>query len=204
MNFDALKTQWKSKTDNDCNRDELKLALQRLQTETKKIDRSVMIRDVLEISASVVLLLISCFGILNASSVIQSIGFGIWIFTCILVPYKLVKAKINPDIKSDCMKAYLNNEKIKLHKQKRNLETVAWWYILPCLLGIIFVSSGTHVNANGFPIIDQSLLIYLIGCIFGAAFLYFLNRHAAEKKFQPLIDKIDDRLSDIEHDDNSH
>jgi hypothetical protein len=198
MNFDALKTEWKSKTENEYNHAELKLAIQQLQKETKKIDRSILVRDVLEISASVVLLLISCFGVLNSSSVIQSIGFIIWIFTCILVPYKLIKTKQKTELKIDCMKAYLTNEKIKLNRQKRNLETVAWWYILPCLLGIIFVSAGVNVSANGLPIIDQPLLIYLIGCIFGALVIYFLNRHAARQKFQPLIDKIDQRLSEME------
>ena len=88
-------------------------------------------------------------------------------------------------------------EKVKLENQKKLLESVALWYILPLMVAIILITAGATVDSLGIPQLTLQLKIYYSFCALLSVGVYLLNKRAAKKRFKPLLDKVNYRIKEI-------
>lgn len=197
MNLDDLKSNWQEKMQSTDAPENLTEYITMLEQKTVKIDKDIKRRDRLEIGVALLLIPAWIFGLFVSVSLIQTLGFIIAIASCLYIPYKLVKAKQIEPSKSNSMRAFLENERQKLVQQKQLLESVFWWYLGPLGLSIGLITVGATANESGIPQPDIWLTAYLIAVAVLYAGIYVMNKKAAKKKFTPLLENIDNKLSDL-------
>jgi len=93
MKLDDLKAGWKTEVTQVNETMDITQIIQSLEKETKKFDKHVKRRDILEISIALLLIPVWVWKLFYSASVIQSVGLLIAIVACVFIPYKLVKAK---------------------------------------------------------------------------------------------------------------
>lgn len=197
MNLDDLKSNWQEKMLPTDAPENLTEYITMLEQKTVKMDKDIKRRDRLEIGVALLLIPAWIFGLFVSVSLIQTIGFLVAIASCIYIPYKLVKAKQIEPSKSNSLRAFLENERQKLIKQKQLLESVFWWYLGPLGLSIGLITLGATAKESGMPQPDMRLTIYLIVVAVFYAGIYVMNKKAVKKKFTPLLENIDDKLSQL-------
>jgi hypothetical protein len=197
MKFDDLKASWQSKIESDKGAQDLTLMIKLLAKETSKVDKSIRRRDIIEISIALLLIPVWSWKLLHAASLVQSIGLWIGILACLYIPYKLVKAKRVDAPKDSSVMAFLQVEKVKIENQIKLLESVAIWYLSPLMLVIVLVSAGARVDESGIPQITEQLAVYYGFCTLLYVGIYFLNKRAVKKKLKPLLDKVKQRIRDL-------
>jgi len=198
MMFDDLKLDWQNEVAQKNNNTSLAFSSEPLEIEANKIDKLVKRQDIIEITTATLFLPVITYLLLNSENAIQLTGYFIWIYVCIITPYKLVKARMIKVDKDNNMKSYLQAEKQKTIGQLDLLRTFVWWHIIPILVGLILVSAGSTLDETGTLHISFSLKIYYSFCTLGAIGVYFYNKKMAENKFKPLLDKINQRLDEIQ------
>jgi hypothetical protein len=197
MKLDDLKKDWKSEVLQVTDKQNLSNVIESLVKETTKLDKSIKRRDYLEISIALLLIPVWAWKLFYTASLMQTIGLWIAIFACLLIPYKLLKAKQVGALKGDSVLAFLNTEKNKLEKQKSLLESVTVWYIAPLFTAIILITAGATVDASGIPQITQQLTIYYGCCVLLVVGIYFLNKRAVKKQLSPLLDNVNKRIQEL-------
>jgi predicted membrane channel-forming protein YqfA (hemolysin III family) len=200
MKLDDLKTSWQEQVKEPTEQEYLAAlsdALNQLEKETSKLDKSIKRRDFLEISIALLLIPVWCWKLFYSAGLMQTVGLIVLILACIYIPYKLLKAKRIKAPKSSSVVDFLRVEKQKLENQKKLLETVAWWYISPMFLGIILVTLGAQLDEFGVPHINPQMWSYYGFCILLVIGTYGLNKRAAKKQFSPMINKVDQRLKEL-------
>jgi len=199
MELDDLKQSWKQTIDTPSNEEEIKAVIAKLEQEMSKIDKEIKRRDYLEISIALLLIPAWIFGLFTSAGLMQTVGFIIAIIACLYIPYKLIKAKQVSAQKTDSNIDFLNTEKQKVEQQKNLLESIIWWYLAPLTTAIVMITLGATVDASGMPEMTTQLSIYygFVGLLMIA--VYFLNKRAAKKKFTPLLNKIEQRLAELQN-----
>jgi hypothetical protein len=168
-----------------------------LVKETSKVDKSIKRRDRLEISIALLLIPVWSWKLFYSASLVQTTGLWIAIVACLYIPYKLLKAKQINAPKDNSVMAFLQFEKIKIENQKKLLESVAVWYIAPLMVAIVLITAGATVDETGIPRITEQLAIYYGFCVMLVIGIYFLNKRAVKKQLLPLLDKIKQRISEL-------
>jgi hypothetical protein len=197
MKFDDLKVNWKTKIESDNKTQDLAPIIKLLAKETGKVDKIIKRRDIFEISIALLLIPVWSWKLFYSASLVQSIGLWIAILACLYIPYKLIKAKQVDAPKDNSVMAFLQVEKVKIENQKKLLESVAVWYIAPLMLAIVLITSGAKVNEAGIPIVNEQLAIYYGFCALLVVGIYFLNKRAVKRQFIPLLDKVEQRISEL-------
>ena len=198
MMFDDLKLEWKNEIAQQNHNVNLAFSSEPLEKEANKIDKLVKRQNIIEITTSILFLPAIVYFLLNSENAIQSTGYFIWIYVCLITPYKLIKARQFKVDKNNSMESYLQIEKQKTIEQLDLLSTFIWWHIIPILVGLILVSAGSTMDATGTFHISFSLKIYYSLCTLGSIGIYFYNKRMADNKFKPLLDKINQRLNEIQ------
>lgn len=198
MKLDDLKKDWQETIEKPSTTNDLTEVITMLEQQTTKIDKEIKRRDILEISIAVLLIPVWIYGLFNSAGTMQSTGLIIAILSCIYIPYRLLKAKKINAPKDTNIKAFLESEKQKLSQQKQLLESIVTWYIAPLTISIICITLGATVDASGVPHLNEQLITYygFLGLLVVGA--YLLNKRSAKKKFEPLLSKIEQRLSELE------
>ena len=197
MMLDDLKAGWDSEMKKPVKHEQLATVLEILQRETCKLDKSIKRRDILEVSIALLLIPVWGWKLVYSVSLMQSVGLWVAILACLFIPYKLIKAKKVNVQKNDSILSFLLIEKVKLEKQKKLLESVALWYILPLMVAIILITAGATVDSLGIPQLTLQLKIYYSFCALLSVGVYLLNKRAAKKRFKPLLDKVNYRIKEI-------
>lgn len=197
MKLDDLKTEWKNEVLQVTDAERVSNVINSLEKETTKLDKTIKRRDYLEISIALLLIPVWTWKLFYAASLMQTIGLWIAIFACLLIPYKLIKARQVDTQKDDSVLAFLNLEKNKLEQQKTLLESVAVWYIAPLFTAIILITAGATVDASGIPQITEQLTIYYSCCVLLVVGIYFLNKRAVKKQLSPLLDNVNKRIQEL-------
>jgi hypothetical protein len=198
MNFDDLRAGWKTEVEQTSQQVDLTKVIESIKKETGKVDKSVKRRDILEISIALLLIPVWVWKLFYSVSLIQTVGLWVAIFASLFIPYKMLKAKQVEAPKNDSLLSFLTVEKVKLKNQKNLLETVAVWYIAPLMLSIFLITLGARVNSDGIPEVTLSLVIYYVACALLSVGVYFLNKRAARRQFTPLLDKVEQRIKELE------
>ena len=197
MKLDDLKQDWQQHIASTSAPDNLDEVITMLEKETSKIDKEIKRRDIIEISLAVLLIPAWIYSLLHSVSLMQTVGCWVAIVSCVYIPYKLVFAKKVLPKKSNSIKEFLLQERQKLRQQKQLLESIVWWYLAPLTTAIVLITLGASVDESGIPQLGSLLSIYyglLALLILG---VYFLNKRAAKKKFAPLLEKIEQRLAEL-------
>jgi len=119
---------------------------------------------------------------------VKQIGDVIVLLSCLFVAYVLYSVRrFSVSAYSLPVIEYVQHQRIYLIKQKRLLDTVFWWYMLPFCAGILL---PVLYEFGVIETILQKGLLLLFGVV-----IYILNKRAA-KSLQPLIEEIDDFLKD--------
>ena len=197
MNLDDLKKDWQSQIKTSQSRDQIKDTLKVLEQNIETTDKQIKRRDRLEIGIAILLIPVWIIGLFFSVSVIQSLGLLVAIAACILIPYKMTKAKQVEQPKDKSVIEYLRSERQKLLQQKDMLDSVFWWYLGPLGLSIGLITLGANVNEHGVPVVSSSLVGYLVFVVALYAGIYFMNKKAAKTKFEPLLMDIDSRIEDL-------
>lgn len=197
MKLDDLKQDWQEIVDVPADNENLEKVIAMLEHETKKVDKEIKRRDILEITIALMLIPFWVFGLFYSAGIIQSIGLILAILNSIYIPYRLVSAKKINVSKESSIRSYLENEKQKISQQKSLLEGVVSWYIAPITISIILITLGASVDASGIPQLSESLMIYYGFVTILIVAVYFLNKRAVTKKFTPLLSSIDKKLQEL-------
>lgn len=198
MQLDDLKQDWQNTLQSEPVPENLTEVIDNIEQQTSQIDKEVKRRDFLEIAMAVLLVPFWIFGLFISVSTMQTIGCIVALAACVIVPYRLIKAKRIEARTSNSIRDFLLQEKQKLSQQKQMLESVAWWYIGPIASAILLITLGANVDASGVPHIPDHMVWYYICLAILVIGVYALNKQAAKKKFGPLLDNVNKHLSDIE------
>jgi hypothetical protein len=191
MDDQKLKSNWKSGAINSIyiQRDEL---LTELQRDTISLEKKITFRDSTEII--VALLLIVLFGIiaLLIPFMLSKIGSIVIILSCvfIILRFKNLKDKFSPITLTETHAVYLKKTRYYLTEQIKFLKSVAYWYIIPPISGILLFFAGFGINT--FQFYKLSGITLAVG--FG---IYLLNRFAIKKELQPRLDRINSLIDSL-------
>jgi hypothetical protein len=78
----------------------------------------------------------------------------------------------------------LSAERKRIVRQVRVLNSVAWWYVAPIVVGANLIFSVDSWSR-------EATIAYLIGTVLFGVFVLWLNRRAARRYLQPMLDEID-------------
>jgi len=180
-------------------------------TKMTRIQKKIRNRDVREISASVI-------GILIYSFFAYEIPFPITTFSCFLsilwflyVIFKFRKSKQQntPEKLSLSLTEQLAHKKQLLQQQVKLLDSAAYWYAGPAFVtNIIFIIGlgnpadynwSNQLAENLLPLTVNAKIVTLTGLAFFYLFVVWMNKRAARKDVQPILKNIDVIQRQIKH-----
>jgi H+/gluconate symporter-like permease len=198
MKLDDLKQDWQETIRPPSTENNLTEVIAMLEKETTKIDKEIKRRDILEISIAMLLIPVWIYGLFTSAGTLQTLGYIVALVACLYIPYRLVNAKKVFSPKDTSINAFLESEKQKVMQQKKLLESIVSWYIAPLATAIVLITLGSTVDATGLPHLNDFLIQYYGLLALLIVGVYFLNKRAAKKKFGPLLENIEQRLSELQ------
>lgn len=197
MELDELKRTWKeqkSSSELDYSKSEIMMLIKNKMISFEKDIRS---RDRLEIIACILVIIFFGFTLFTTASVWKQAGSVVIILSAAFIWYKLKatqKDTFGEEHSPDRpMSEYLNLELESIRKHKKLLQNVAWWYLSPMFVGLLFFTIGfnTRLLWKG---IYLAIVILLLG------FIWKLNQNAVRKKFDPMINEIEEAINVLDND----
>jgi hypothetical protein len=163
-----------------------------LDSKLESFDKSLKNRDRREIIASIIIILFFGTAIFFIPQTLSRIALLIIVLYGILVIYILKnvrKYRVNNYFLP--IKEYLIKHRQYLIKERSLLDNVLYWYILPPTVSAILFFIGR--NIEGTRLVINILVVFIINL-----FIYFLNKRAVKKDFDPLIKKLDITIKNLE------
>lgn len=198
MKLDDLKQAWQEEVKVLENQPNIADAIDAIQSETQKLDRSIKFRDITESLIALALVPIWIYHMFSYGHLIELAGLVVLTLSCLYIPFKLHQARQPKANKLTSVKAFLQLEKTKVEAQVKLLGSVASWYLIPLFVGIVLVRLGANFDVDGHFVVDSMITHYLPLVVVFFALIYFANKHAVRKKFMPVLEKINQRLSELE------
>lgn len=166
--------------------------LENLNRKTLKMNKFIRRRDRLEIFLSACMIPLFGWWLLVVPQLSVKIGSGIIVMTCVLVIFKLIRArkvKIKEEISSP-LKYNLMISLQSVTQQRKLLDTVLWWYLLPFFIGVVcfFYSYST-------TILSKIIYTVILTALYG--YIYFLNKRAVKKHLIPLENNLIKALDEL-------
>lgn len=119
------------------------------------------------------------------------IGSALTILAIIYIVFRLLRInRQKPNNYSETYMDYLYGSKEVLGVQKKALDNVLYWYVLPLYPGIILILLGfVHIPEK------INMIIFTFSLALAMAIgIHFLNKWAAKKHFAPRLKKIDELI----------
>jgi hypothetical protein len=137
----------------------------------KSIDRKIIIRDILEIAAAILIIPAGIFIAYLLPNLFIKTGAILMIPSAMLIIYKILQARKSKKQmnQNESNLVYLENNLTYYQNQKELLNSVVYWYILPPALCALLIVAGLELTTwkN----------IYAIGVIIGMAYsIDYLNK----------------------------
>ncbi|WP_125557650.1 hypothetical protein [Pseudoalteromonas rubra] len=197
MKLDDLKHNFAQQIETNSSEKKLALQIDELKVKTKKYQRDIKMRDFMEISISLLLIPVWLYGLTISFNWVQSLGCILATLTSLYIPYKLLRARRLSPCKDDSIRAYLRQEQQRLTQQKRLLESIVWWYIAPIFVSVMLITLGANMDDNGVIQLDTHMQLYYLVVLLGMVGIYFWNKRAAEKRFGPLLERVEQQLNEL-------
>jgi hypothetical protein len=192
MNDDELKKLWQQQPLRDAARSPEQV-MSALQNKTTLLRRSLHARDLRELLACAVVIVIFGFYFFNERTPMVRLGWLMVIGSMIFIVWKLVHTRRTtpPAPPGSTLVESLRAELNSVRAQSRLLGSVLWWYLLPPGIGLLVATWGMpiHLHAK----IPATLLYVAL-----YASIYWLNRWARSKQLLPLEAQLQSLLRSAE------
>lgn len=174
-----------------------------LNTKINSIQKNIRRRDSIEISASIIGILIFSFLIFEIPFPITKVACGLAIAWFVFVILKFRKSKTQ-NIKTDfslSLTEQLNHQKTMMVQQAKLLDSALYWYAIPpFIMNFIFIlglENPTDYNWTNsiaeslLPLTSNLKTITIIGLALFYAFTFWVNKRALNKDVNPMIKSIE-------------
>lgn len=197
MNDNDFKKVWKLSHQSELVNIEERSLLHDLSSKMDELDKTIKKRNVRELVIAIALIIFFGF-------VAYFVPYTLTKIACLLiVPYsifymykiKSVRSQKTNDL-SQPPKQFLLTQKKYLQKEKKLLDTVLYWAILPLVPILILYYAGFSMDL-------MSYLGYGIFTIVIFAAVYWANKYAVKKTFIPLLRKLDTLIDEFDKKDQS-
>src|SRR5258706_4423820 len=180
------------------NQERIKFERSRLMLEVKssmdRLHRSIRYRDLREQIAVAIVIPAFAYTAYAIPPLLSKVASVLIIGWAIYILIRLRNAKKHkPGALTETYLEYLHKTKDYLLIQKRLLDSVMYWYILPGM-------TLTMLFFMGFGVVGRSVQIikYGLGNVALAIVTYFLNKRAVKREFVPRLVKIDELINLME------
>ena len=197
-----LKDIWNNSSQSGQISIETKQLTEELSTKIKSIQKKIRSRDIREISASIIGILIFGYLLFEIPFPVTKVACGLAIAWFVFVIVKFRKSKLQ-NTKADfslTIAEQLNNQKTMMLQQSNLLDSALYWYAIPpFIMNFIFILglenpidyNWTNSVANSvLPLTVNFKIITLIGLAFFYGFTIWVNKRAAIREVKPLLENI--------------
>tara|TARA_R110000737_G_scaffold225837_1_gene240595 strand:+ start:929 stop:1519 length:591 start_codon:yes stop_codon:yes gene_type:complete len=195
MMEDELIKIWQSSPNQEKIKFEKSKLMIEVQSSLDKIQRSWKYMIIRETIAAIIAIPAFLFITYNVPYTISKIG-SIWIVLAVI--YILIRLKSakkhKPTDFTETYIDYLYKTKDYLNAQKKLLDTVLYWYVLPVFPGYVLILLGfIHI-----PEKRKIIIIAALAFVVMAILAHFLNKRGVRKEFDPRLKKIDELIQVLE------
>ena len=197
MNDDELKKLWQQQPLRDPAISPAQV-MSAMQSKTTQLRRTLLARDILELAAcAVVIIIFGIFYFTVSRTPISRLGDLIVIGSSIFIAWKLVHAHRSnpPALPGATVVESLRAELNAVRAQSQLLGNILWWYLLPLGIGIFVGTWGSFTGGLGGLVFN---IIYTIGVIALYAFIYRLNQSARAKQLLPVERQLESLIHSAE------
>ena len=196
MKLDDLKAAWKQEMDQSTRAEGLPM----IMNDVKKIDREVRFRDFWMIFAlAMAALLYLIFGWLTRENVdsLSRLGVLVYIGATTVVSVALIRARSVTRSDDWTLRSRIEMEIEKLEKQRRLMNRVAYWFLIPMLVANgISLLGGQHPRTGSW-VPDATGMAIFATCGLGYGLTYWLVRREVKKKWDPILTRLQRLHADL-------
>lgn len=177
--------------------------VEELNAKVSNLQKKIRTRDVREISASVIGILLFSYLLYEIPFPITKVACGLAIAWFVFVILKFRKSKTQ-NIKTDfslSLTEQLKNQKTMMVQQAKLLDSALYWYAIPpFIMNFIFIlglENPTDYNWTNsvaeslLPLSSNLKVITLIGLALFYAFTFWINKRALTEDVKPIIESIE-------------
>ena len=174
-----------------------------LNTKINSIQKKIRSRDIREISASIIGILLFGYLLFEIPFPITKVACGLAIAWFVFVIVKFRKSKLH-NTKTDfslTVSEQLNNQKTMMIQQSSLLDSALYWYAIPpFIMNFIFIlglENPIDYNWNNgvaeslLPLTSNIKIITLIGLALFYTFTFWINNRALNRDVKPTIESIE-------------
>jgi len=198
-----LKDIWINSSQSEQISIETKQLTEDLNTKINSIQKKIRSRDIREIYASIIGILLFGYLLFEIPFPITKVACGLAIAWFIFVIVKFRKSKsqnTNTDF-SLPVSEQLNNQKTLMLQQSRLLDSALYWYAIPpFIMNFIFILGlenpidynwTNSVAESLLPLTSNFKIITLIGLALFYVFTFWINKRALNKDVKPTLESIE-------------
>lgn len=192
MNDDELRNLWQQQPLRTPDLSAAQL-ISAMQNKTTQLRRGLRARDLRELAASAVVIIVFGYFFFNERAPMARLGHLIVAGSAMFIAWKFVHARRThpPAPPGATIVESLRAELSSVRGQSRLLGSVLWWYLLPPGIGLLAAIWGKQMNLQAkIP----STLVFI--AVF--AFVYWLNQWARSKQLLPLEAQLESLLRSAE------
>jgi hypothetical protein len=166
-----------------------------VQSGINRLDKLIKYRDRIETAAVIFVVPAFAAAAYFIPNLVTKIACLFIIAWGLYVVYRLRSArKHKPGSITENYLAYLNKTKDHLLAQKKLLDTVLYWYVIPAQSGVTLFCLGIAWETGKY---DGLIKMEVLGVLLAIATVY-MNQQAVKKTLAPRLQKIDELLSVME------
>lgn len=191
MELDDLKAAWKQEIEKSVLVEGPSMTT--IMSDVKKIDQEVRFRDFWMIFAlSMGSLLYLIFGWLTQESVdsLSRLGVLVFIAATSVMSVALLRARSVTRADDWTLRSRIEMEIEKLERQRRLMNRVGYWLLLPMLIANGISLFGGHHARTGSLIPDAPGIAIFASCGLLYAFTYWLVRRETKRKWDPVLARL--------------
>ena len=192
---DELIKIWKSSPNQERIKFEKSRLMIDMQSSLDRFHRAIRNRDIAETIAAIIVIPVFAYYAYIIPHVLTKIASVLIALWAVYVVTKLREArKSQPGAFTATYQEYLYKTKEYLIVQKKLLDTVLYWYLIPgFILILLFLAGFMGVPEKHNYIIRMGTSSFVLGI-----FVYILNRRAVKKRIMPRLEKVDELIKVME------
>lgn len=198
MKLEDLKAAWKQEIDQSVQLEGP--AMTTIMSDMKKIDREVRFRDFCMIfSLAMGALLYLIFGWLTQESVDSPARIGVLVFigATTVMCVALIRARSVTRSDDWTLRSRIEIEIERLQKQRRLMNRVGYWFLLPMLIANGVSLLGGHHARTGSLVPDAMGMAVFATCILAYGFTYWFVRRETQRKWDPVLARLQRLHADL-------
>jgi hypothetical protein len=165
-----------------------------VQSSVDRFHKGIKNRDLMETIAAILGIPVFVYYSYSSPHILTKIASVLIALWGIYVIIRLRNTrKHKPGALTETYLEYLYKTRDYLKLQKQLLDSVLYWYILPAMIFMFLYILGPGITGRLVKILNLS-----VGLVAGGAFVYYLNKRAVKKQFNPRLEKIEELIKVME------